>query len=805
MKKIFTLLLFLFACFGLKAQEMLGIANSNYAGTNGLSLNPSNFVENRNNLDINLLTFGFSMDNDYLYFPKEKIAAFGFKDLVDLAKNREYSDAKNYANHSNRNFNLNLLLRGPSATFHIASHWFGIQSNLRFGLDLADVNYAVAKFGYEPQNLHYAPLQQQKITADPFSIGTMLWRELAFTYGHKIYQKDKHYLKGAITVKRLASFGSAWVKSNGFQFEVDTNPNVMKIYNPNIQYGYSYASQLEGLGASDILGNKYAMGTGWGFDFGITYEYRPKFDDYRYEMDGQRIPDPTQNSYKLRVGLSVTDVGFIHFDQSAKQFDLSSSALYSWQNWDVGHFQNQINFDTTQSVNAFDTLNPGKTYVSNNYDMGLPRALSVQVDYSISKSFYADLTWIQRWKRNTAEVTAPSMLALTPRLEADWIEFALPMSYYEYSQFRIGFALRIASFIIGSDKFGSLMGLADLGGMDVYTSLKFSLDRKKIKDSDNDGVSNKKDLCPKDKGSWATMGCPDRDHDGIADKDDECPDVAGLAQFHGCPDSDNDGIPDKDDECPTVAGLPQFHGCPDTDGDGIPDNKDDCPAIAGLPQFNGCPDTDGDGIADPQDSCPTVAGLMQFHGCPDTDKDGIPDREDSCPTLAGLMQFHGCPDTDGDGIIDPLDSCPLVAGPESNHGCPVIQKVEKPKEPVKVELTKEEQEVINKVFKNLEFETAKAIIRESSFASLSELSELLKKKTTFKLLIDGHTDNVGGKEYNQKLSQARAEAVKKYLGDKGIDGSRITAKGYGLSKPIASNKTPEGRQRNRRVEFTIVE
>ena len=113
--------------------------------------------------------------------------------------------------------------------------------------------------------------------------------------------------------------------------------------------------------------------------------------------------------------------------------------------------------------------------------------------------------------------------------------------------------------------------------------------------------------------------------------------------------------------------------------------------------------------------------------------------------------------------------------------------------------------VINKVFKNLEFETGKAVIRSSSFASLDELTNLLKKKMTFKLLIDGHTDNVGAKAYNQKLSQGRADAVKKYLTDKGIDVSRVTAKGYGMTKPIASNATPEGRQKNRRVEFTIME
>jgi len=310
--------------------------------------------------------------------------------------------------------------------------------------------------------------------------------------------------------------------------------------------------------------------------------------------------------------------------------------------------------------------------------------------------------------------------------------------------------------------------------MDMWMALRIPITKERIEDSDKDGVSDKRDKCPYEKGTWATLGCPDRDGDGFADKDDACPDQPGVARFQGCPDTDNDGIQDKEDDCPQLAGLAQFKGCPDTDGDSIPD---------------------------PKDSCVTVPGLAEFYGCPDTDGDRIPDRLDSCPTEKGVLAYNGCPDTDGDGLIDKLDSCPRVAGPLANHGCPMVERVV----PVKVELTKEEAEVINKVFKNLEFETGKSVIRSTSFSSLDELSELLKKKPNFKLLIDGHTDNVGKAAYNMKLSQNRAEAVKTYLVGKGIASSRIYAKGYGLTKPIASNKTPEGRQKNRRVEFTIVE
>lgn len=198
-------------------------------------------------------------------------------------------------------------------------------------------------------------------------------------------------------------------------------------------------------------------------------------------------------------------------------------------------------------------------------------------------------------------------------------------------------------------------------------------------------------------------------------------------------------------------------------------------------------------IRDAEDDCPTIAGLAIYKGCPDTDKDSIPDPQDDCPTVAGLPVYKGCPDTDGDGLPDPKDDCPFDVGPESNKGCPVkVQAAPvKPAEPVKVQLTAEEQEIINKVFSNLQFETGKSVIKEASYASLDELATLMVRKTTFKLQIDGHTDNVGSATLNKKLSLNRANAAMNYLVSKGVDKTRITAKGFGKDKPVTTNATPE--------------
>jgi outer membrane protein OmpA-like peptidoglycan-associated protein len=280
----------------------------------------------------------------------------------------------------------------------------------------------------------------------------------------------------------------------------------------------------------------------------------------------------------------------------------------------------------------------------------------------------------------------------------------------------------------------------------------------------------------------------DKDKDGVVDEEDRCPDVFGLVALKGCPDRDGDGIADIDDKCPDVKGIAALQGCPDSDGDGITDADDRCPNVAGSKALNGCPDRDKDGIADIDDNCPDVAGLAKFKGCPDTDGDGIMDKDDACPTVAGLVAFKGCPDTDGDGIPDKDDKCPTVAGTVANHGCPEVTQVEK--------------EQIIKIAKAIYFATGKDIIKKESESPLNELVPILAKYPEMKLKIEGNTDNVGNDEANLKLSQDRANAVKKYLESKGISGARLTAIGNGENKPIADNATAKGKAENRRVDLT---
>ena len=266
----------------------------------------------------------------------------------------------------------------------------------------------------------------------------------------------------------------------------------------------------------------------------------------------------------------------------------------------------------------------------------------------------------------------------------------------------------------------------------------------------------------------------------------------GITIKFGKQDRDNDGVADKDDKCPDVAGKPELNGCPDADGDGITDAEDACPDVFGLKEFNGCPDTDGDGIADKDDECPEVAGKAALKGCPDADNDGIADKDDKCPQQAGPKENNGCPwpDTDRDGVLDKDDECPEEAGPASNKGCP--------------EVTQEVQTQLNSFAKTILFDVGKSTIRPESATVLNNIVNVLNKYKNSKFSVEGYTDTSGNKDKNQRLSEDRAYSVKAYLVDKGINPARLSAKGFGPEKPIASNKTKKGRELNRRVEINLV-
>ena len=279
-------------------------------------------------------------------------------------------------------------------------------------------------------------------------------------------------------------------------------------------------------------------------------------------------------------------------------------------------------------------------------------------------------------------------------------------------------------------------------------------------------------------------------------------------------DMDGDGIPDDEDRCPDqpedMDGQDDGDGCPDLDNDSdqIFDAEDMCPDLAedldGFEDSDGCPDLDNDqdGVPDVDDRCPNEPedfdGDMDEDGCPDlvmdSDADNVPDDLDRCPLQAedvdGFEDEDGCPDLDNDldGMPDLDDQCPNSAetfnGFQDEDGCPDERPIE-------------EQFILQGVT----FESGSAALTQDSYRVLDEVVRSMMAYPEVRVEIQGYTDSVGKASSNLALSQKRAESVRQYLINAGLDRTRLTASGFGEESPVSSNGTANGRAENRRIEF----
>lgn len=241
-----------------------------------------------------------------------------------------------------------------------------------------------------------------------------------------------------------------------------------------------------------------------------------------------------------------------------------------------------------------------------------------------------------------------------------------------------------------------------------------------------------------------------------------------------------DRTPDAPPAQVEIVDRPEFYDA-DTDGDGYPDTVD------------ACPDEPEDGKEPkPNDGCPAPA---------DSDGDGIADAEDQCPNAAedfdGIADEDGCPedDFDQDNVKDEVDRCPEEPGPPNadpeKNGCPTLTKVT--------------ADGMVTLLQPIEFDRGKATIKRGSFPILQEVATLMEARATIKIQIQGHTDNIGSRDYNVRLSKERAASVRAHLVQLGIDENRLSSEGFGPDKPIDTNQSAEGRSHNRRVDFVIVE
>jgi outer membrane protein OmpA-like peptidoglycan-associated protein len=531
------------------------------------------------------------------------------------------------------------------------------------------------------RNLSGSTLQSiNNITTDDFNIEEdqinglgHAWAEFGATYAQVLLDKNQHFLKGGISLKYLKGAGSVY--GVGENIIVDYVADGTDLGGGETTGSISSSGFLNYARFADFDNANYdykwpSNSNGFGGDLGFVYEWRPSYN----------VNANTQNAksnYKLKLGVSITDIGFINYKNGIRQgFNLINTNV------------SEEDFDNATDFGAFLETYYTLTASSTGYKVDLPTAFHFNADWHLNNAFFLNLnTDLSLMSKN--RITAnniSNIVSLTPRYETTKLSFYLPLSLIENSGFRMGAGLRAGPLYLGSGSLISALVSNNNKEADFYAGLKVGILKNKQKDKDDDGV---------------------------IDKLDNCPELAGPIENNGCP-------------------------WLDKDNDGVLDNVDVCPEESGPAENNGCP----------------------------------------------------WKDTDGDGVVDKDDKCMHTFGTIANFGCP--------------EMTEAVQKTLNDYAKVVLFSYGKATIKEESEAALTEIIEILKDYPNAKFTVEGHTDSIGSYETNDRLSEKRANAVRTFLIDNGIDADRLTAIGYGERKPIATNMYKTGRAKNRRVEINLV-
>ncbi len=630
-------------------------------------------------------------------------------------------------------------------------------------------------------------------TADlsEFGVNMSHYREYGLGYSREFSEK----LSVGLRLKYLYGMENAYTARNNSSIFTDVNTF-------DITAKSDILVHTSGLTKFDTITNdipEYLFGRdnfGWGLDIGGEYKFNDKFS----------------------LSASVLDIGRLYWKDAVNKSYTINRANFEFKGLELNDYINQNKdvlqalgdslkdvFEVKESKENYSTPLNTRFYLNGNYTPFRNTTVGVSFLGEVGKNYF----------NPNASLSISQRLGNLFHVSANW-------SYMNRSASNVGFGFAFQ--VIGIQIYAAADNvLAAIwpqsaknmhGHVGINVLIDYRKDKKvkskdeteapkkdkKTKDKDADGVEDKQDKCPDVPGYLKFQGCPDRDQDGVQDSEDQCPDTLGVVENKGCPwpDSDKDGLNDREDSCVTEAGPMENKGCPwpDTDKDGVDDNTDKCKDVPGPAANNGCPygDTDKDGINDDKDKCPETPGPIDNGGCPfgDKDGDGSKDNVDNCPDIPGPIANLGCPygDEDGDGVKDNVDQCPKTPGIPENQGCPKIEQ--------------KEQEVLDLAFKNLEFKSGTAIISTESFFSLYKLADLMKKQEQYKLLISGHTDNVGNDAVNMELSRKRSEAVKTFLIGQGVRADRLKTEWFGETKPVADNATPEGRDRNRRVEMKVL-
>lgn len=554
-KSTLALLLTSTVCLTASSQSFIGYGYDNYAGVNGMILNPGTLADNKYKVNVNIFAVSALAGNNAYEMDRSRLLGLHFSHLQEGSG---YYKANNTAY---KYLYTNLDILGPSATISLTpKDGLGITTRLRvIGNEYNLGNPLFQLLGNSNPNFYNVDIVNRSLQVKVNSFA-----EAGLSYGRVLFKDDHAEIKVGVTGKYVVGLGYGSLASGPLVLNIDPANQIAKAQaEVTAQYSGNLDNLNGGASLSDIINKRNSHG--FGFDLGFVYELKAK--------------DP--NVTKLRLGLSVTDIGSLSYVNSANSHQYTLTA--------DGHNSQEFMTQNGESLNNYfaRVQSTGLAVVKSaapTSKVSLPTAVHVNVDYEIYKRIYinGDVLLNMLSTTNPMSPNYVTTFTVTPRMEKKWVSVYSPVSYSANGQLNWGAGVRIGPLFVGSGSIVSNMLKNRVQAADAHIGLTIPVfqhrnSRKEPKLSDSTfqdkGLTN------------------DRDGDGVVDAKDECPDSAGPVKLIGCPDDDGDGVPNYKDKCPKVKGSINFQGCPapDSDGDSVNDDEDKCPLVKGVASNYGCP------------------------------------------------------------------------------------------------------------------------------------------------------------------------------------------------------------------------
>lgn len=469
-------------------QELLGVTLGNYSGIAGTMLNPANMTNNKVFLDINIATADVFIRNNIVYLPKEDFVIW---DVFD--KNYIFptygDDEKNvfyYDDEMKKNAVMNVRTLGPSAMLQVGNHAFGLTTGVRYFSSGDQIPWDISEIIYK--GMDYKPLHNIQFDDYNFDFSNSAWMEVGLSYAYNIIKSYDNQLTAGVTIKKLWGYGGAYIETNNAKY-IEVDDSTINIQNLNGELGFSAPIDYDN---NDFITTGTTFrGSGMGIDIGAVFVKKKKVD--LNSWNGKKLCSQKYDDYIYRVGVSILDIGRVKYSTEAQLHSYDDVSQY-WASIDTVGFDN-VNSFLGQVSNTF-YGDPTASLIGSTIKIGLPTALSVQVDFNLENNLYIGGMWIHPLRINMSSLRRPAQMAIVPRFETKYFELSLPLSLYEYKYPRVGIAARFYFITIGTERLGTYIGMADMNGLDIYASIKIGINKGSCKKKfggacDNNDFGNK--------------------------------------------------------------------------------------------------------------------------------------------------------------------------------------------------------------------------------------------------------------------------------------------------------------------------